>query len=158
MVRDLFFAAIEKHNTNKTFRDDLWNKVSQRYSGFGRHYHTLAHLEQLATELIPFKNNFSCWETLLFALVYHDFFYNIFSNDNEEKSARYMVHVLRQTSFPETEILKCREFVMATRKHELADNPEINLFTDADLSILGAHADNYLDYISRIRKEYFCIS
>lgn len=43
--------------------------------------------------------------------------------------------------------------IIATKRHEAADY-ETNLFTDADLSILGSDNDTYHQYLRNIRREY----
>lgn len=50
-------------------------------------------------------------------------------------------------------MLKCQALILATKKHEPADY-ETNLFTDADLSILGSDPGTYNRYLKNIRKEY----
>jgi predicted metal-dependent HD superfamily phosphohydrolase len=42
---------------------------------------------------------------------------------------------------------------MATKRHEPSDD-EIDLFTDADLSILGSSPDVYQLYSQQVRQEY----
>lgn len=48
----------------------------------------------------------------------------------------------------------CRQQILATAGHLVSDNSDVNYFTDADLSILGASLSGYLDYAAAIRKEY----
>jgi predicted metal-dependent HD superfamily phosphohydrolase len=47
-----------------------------------------------------------------------------------------------------------RAHILATKAHVMSANHDSNLFTDADLSILGAPADEYMQYTGQIRKEY----
>ena len=43
---------------------------------------------------------------------------------------------------------------MTTKYHQPSDNSDTNFLIDADLSILGAEARQYLEYTKQIRKEY----
>jgi predicted metal-dependent HD superfamily phosphohydrolase len=135
------------HNTG------LWTEVALAYTVKGRYYHTLAHLNQLLTELNPYQSQFRCWNTVVFAIAYHDFVYKSTRKDNEEKSALVAGARLRQLDFPEPETKRCVEFILATKQHESV-NREIDLFTDADLAILGATPERYQIYTAEIRKEY----
>lgn len=136
-----------KRNSN------LWTDVVQAYTSKGRHYHTLVHLNHLITELKSFQNQFTCWETLVFAIAYHDFVYKATVRDNEEQSAKVAEARLTEIDFPVLEIARCVEFILATKKHEPV-NREVDLFTDADLAILGATPKRYQQYTTEIRKEY----
>jgi predicted metal-dependent HD superfamily phosphohydrolase len=48
---------------------------------------------------------------------------------------------------------QCVKLILATQKHEPAGE-EVNLFTDADLSVLGAEPESYKLYATQVRKEY----
>ena len=49
---------------------------------------------------------------------------------------------------------KCTNIILATKKHLWNEDNDLNLFTDADLSILGADWNDYETYLKQIRKEY----
>jgi predicted metal-dependent HD superfamily phosphohydrolase len=44
--------------------------------------------------------------------------------------------------------------IIATNGHEVSQNVDVNYFTDADLSILGAPPAEYEQYTKDVRKEY----
>ncbi|WP_336517694.1 hypothetical protein [Pollutibacter soli] len=62
--------------------------------------------------------------------------------------------MLKQTSLSEDQRQKCVHLILATKKHEPDPDEDTNLFTDADLAILGADEDAYLHYAVQIREEY----
>ncbi|MBX2914158.1 MAG: hypothetical protein KF856_02685 [Cyclobacteriaceae bacterium] len=146
-----FQNVIVDHNPN--VGQDLFPEIEKAYTHHSRHYHTLAHLDQLVSELKPLRDQFSCWPTVVFAIAYHDFVYNATRKDNEEKSAAFAAARLKQIAFPESEIERCLAFINATKKHQPV-NREVDLFTDADLSILGATPGRYQNYAAEVRKEY----
>lgn len=141
-------------NYNPKVGQDLYAEIQKAYSHRSRHYHTLAHLDQLVTELKPLRDQFSCWATVVFAIAYHDFVYDAIRKDNEERSAAVAAARLKQIAFSEAETERCLVFINATKKHEPV-NREVDLFTDADLSILGAVPERYQQYTIEIRKEYY---
>lgn len=153
MIQGSFIDAVLKYCPNRDRADNRWTEVKTRYSEADRYYHTLVHLENLLGELTPHKQSFTNWDTLVFALAYHDIIYNSLRADNEAKSAEVAVKRLTEINFPEHEIDRCEQMILATKKHEAAD-AETNLFTDADLSILGADPETYRTYTQQIRREY----
>lgn len=79
--------------------------------------------------------------------------YNTLKSNNEEKSADLAVKRLASIAFHESGRMQCQKLILATKKHEFADD-ETNLFTDADLAILGADPYVYKTYTEQIRREY----
>jgi predicted metal-dependent HD superfamily phosphohydrolase len=155
MVKSLFIHAIDKYSNDRVLKHRLWKDIESRYSGFGRHYHTLAHLEHLANELFQHREKFINLDTIVFSIVYHDVIYNTLKKNNEVRSANYAKKNLSKISFPANQTDRCMSMILATKTHSITDDPEINLFMDADLSILGADQETYIIYTQQTRKEYF---
>jgi predicted metal-dependent HD superfamily phosphohydrolase len=153
MMKESFINSIKKFISDEGNQIIRWNEIEKNYSKSNRYYHNLTHLDNLLAELSPFKNRFSNWDVNVFAIVYHDIIYNTLKSDNEEKSAELAVKRLKEISFPENLIAQCKTIILATKKHEMADE-ETNLITDADLSILGSEPNAYKLYTQQIRKEY----
>jgi len=114
----------------------------------------LLNLEKLIDELNTCKHLIADWDTLLFSVFYHDIIYNVLKSNNEEKSADLAVKRLSAINFPKDKINTCREQIIATKSHLASINKDTNLFTDADLSILGQPTDLYVQYCAQIRNEY----
>ncbi len=153
MLRESFFATVGKYSSDEELNSRLWREVELNYGKSNRHYHTLVHLNNLFSELINFKDKFTDWDSVIFAVVYHDIIYNTLKSNNEEKSAVFAATILTKLEVPRTTILLCEKFILATKRHESVDL-ETDLFTDADLSVLGLNADSYKSYAAQIRKEY----
>jgi len=150
----LYFKDVVKNYTKDTiviYR--LWEDVADHYSEVARHYHTIKHLEVLTNELMEVKEQLSNWNLVVFAIAFHDIIYNPLKNDNEEKSADHAAKLLFGLLDGQS-LERCRYMIIATKKHELNDDADINYFIDADLSILGASSDKYQIYTKQIRKEY----
>jgi predicted metal-dependent HD superfamily phosphohydrolase len=90
----------------------------------------------------------------LFSLFYHDIIYNTTAKDNEEKSADTAAKVLKSIGYPEEKIIACQKQILATKSHIATGDNDTDLFTDADLSILGYPPEAYNIYTIQVRKEY----
>lgn len=155
MALNQTFLALALHYTDDIgLAETLWEEIQKSYSGQERHYHTLSHLEQVFRQLSEVQAQIQDWDALLFSLFYHDIIYDPSGSDNEEKSAALARERLQALSFPPERTARCVAHILATKGHEKSDDPDTNLFTDADLSVLGQSQKAYADYSQRIRKEY----
>lgn len=152
-IKDAFAESFKNYSSDQVRFNSMLKEVEKNYSDSGRYYHTLTHLGDLLQKLYPYRNKFASWDVVVFAIVYHDIIYKTTSSNNEEKSADLAMQRLTDIGFPDHLKSVCRQFILATKKHEPADF-ETNLFTDADLSILGAEPEVYKKYYSQIRREY----
>ncbi len=153
MIKEEFFNAVNAYSSTPDNASKLWQEVEAQYAERSRHYHTMAHIENVANDLLSVKVSFKNWHVVVFAVVYHDIIYKTTKTNNEEKSADLAAQRLKRIGFPSELIMRCRDFIMATKRHEPVDD-EIDLFTDADLSILGSTADSYRLYTEQVRREY----
>jgi predicted metal-dependent HD superfamily phosphohydrolase len=150
MLKQIFTHLIQ----NSPASEKLWSEIEKNYSLPARHYHTLNHLENLYAQLSAVRNEIQDWETVLFALFYHDIIYKVLRKDNEERSAALAVKRLNVIGLDAEKISKCEQIILATKTHTLSNDNDTNLFTDADLSVLGMSFEIYTDYYQKIRKEY----
>ncbi|GAA4324941.1 hypothetical protein [Flaviaesturariibacter amylovorans] len=150
MFRTLFFRTLPGLSLQP---ESLWHELEAAYQEPQRHYHTLAHLDALAEVLAPLWTEVDDAATLVLAIAYHDAVYDPARPDNEERSAE--LAAARTDGFlaaPQQQRL--RRHILATKAHQPAGDPDTDLFTDADLSILGAPADSYDRYAADVRAEY----
>ena len=154
MLQDTFYSLPGLSNATSAVRQSLWNEIENSYSKKGRHYHNLSHLENLLALLQEVKPEVADWDTLMYSMFYHDIEYNVLRHDNEEKSAEIAVERMLQLQLPTAMAEKCRLHIIATKQHLFNPNQDTNLFTDADLAILGSSPDTYAGYAEAVRKEY----
>jgi predicted metal-dependent HD superfamily phosphohydrolase len=154
LLDQLFKSTVLLYTADQNRSESLWSEILKNYSEKKRHYHTLSHLENLWTELMAVKNLISDRDVVVFALFYHDLVYKSTASDNEEKSAARAKERLQQISFPQLKINKCADLILATKGHTISGDSDTNLFTDADLSILGKPWTLYEEYFRNVRKEY----
>jgi predicted metal-dependent HD superfamily phosphohydrolase len=154
MLTQLFLQLTGRYTKDAALANNLWLEIFTMYSEPARHYHTVTHLEKLLKELNEVKTEIEDWDTMLFALYYHDAVYKSTSGTNEEDSAKLACKRLKEIGFPDEKIKRCSEMILATKSHNISLSPDTNYFTDADLSILGKSWQTYRDYIQQVREEY----
>lgn len=154
MLKAIFISLINKYSPTEAVSEELWNDIEKHYSSPKRYYHNLQHLENMYLQIEICRAQISDWDTLLFSLFYHDIIYKAVSKENEEKSALAAIKALTSINYPKEKIRLCGEQILATKNHRLNPDNDTNLFTDADLSILGSDWDSYFEYSKQVRKEY----
>jgi predicted metal-dependent HD superfamily phosphohydrolase len=154
MLNQVFLTLTQNYTTNNRLANDIWTEIETSYSTKKRHYHTLAHLENLLMQLTTIKDQIKNWDTVVFTLFYHDIVYNSLKKDNEEKSAELAESRLKSIAVPQPIIDNCKAQILATKQHLPSHDADTNYFTDADLSILGSDWETYLAYSKQVRKEY----
>jgi predicted metal-dependent HD superfamily phosphohydrolase len=152
-LRDCFIKLCARYNTGVN-ASALWDDIREKYSGPKRHYHNLDHLGVMLDQLESCHDLVHDWDCILFALFYHDYVYKSSRNDNEERSSEEARKKLFLLQMPPSKITFVSDAILATKSHHLNINNDINLFTDADLSILGSSRDAYDQYTNLVRKEY----
>lgn len=154
MLKEIFTKLVVKYCRNEIIAEQLWAEMEAAYASSGRYYHNLSHLQAVYEELKEQENLVEDINAMLFALFYHDFVYDPLKSDNELQSANFAKQRLQQIGCPQTIIDKCYLLIMATKGHDRVDDNDINMFTDADISILGKDWETYFAYSQSIRKEY----
>lgn len=153
-LKDRFYDLFGKITDNETLIDEYWKELVTFYSNRKRIYHNLEHLENLFKELEPLRSEITDWEVVSLSVFYHDIIYNVRKQDNEEQSAALAVERLTTLGYDSEKIDRCKTQITATKSHEITTDEDANLFTDADLSILGKDWKTYETYLKAIRKEY----
>lgn len=154
MLKEIFSSLLLNYTKDYNLINQWWSEVEENHSNKTRHYHTLAHLENLIIQLKEVKDKINNWETVLFTVFYHDIVYNPLKSNNEEQSANYAEQRMHQLSVPTERIAACKAQILATKAHMNNSESDTNYFTDADLSILGQSWEAYKAYFQQVRKEY----
>lgn len=154
MIEDLFREIAARYVPDTGEVNALWAEIRKAYTARGRHYHTLSHLEALAGLLQGVREHISHWDTVVLAICYHDIVYSARRQDNEARSAVIAGKRLTAFQYPADETALCERLILATKGHSTDPDGDVNYFTDADLSVLGAAPDVYAAYARSIRKEY----
>lgn len=128
----------------------LW----EEYNHQDRAYHNIKHIAALLKEMKACKTLIEDSDSFFFAIWFHDVVYKVLRDNNEELSALEAKKYLSESSFSEERIEKVMRWIRATGRHDGGEENDLNLFLDADLSILGASTENYMHYAAQVRKEY----
>ncbi len=153
-LKDIFLALAGQCPTDPQLPLRCWQEIEAAYQQQNRHYHTLAHLQDLQEQLEAAREYIRDYDALQWALFYHDIVYNPLRRNNEEKSAELAAQRMAELQVAPGIIHTTRAAILATKAHEPHQQDDINIFTDADLSVLGRPWEDYLDYTEQIRSEY----
>ncbi|EMS87125.1 HD domain-containing protein [Leptospira noguchii] len=153
-LKQTFIKILSQYSENVQIIKTLWQEIEDHYREPHRYYHNLNHIKVLYYTLQETRDIIQDWDSILLTMYYHDVIYDVSKNDNEEKSASLAEKRLHSISFPEKKISNCKSQILATKAHLQSNDPDTNLFTDADLSILGQDWNIYSKYYKNIRMEY----
>jgi predicted metal-dependent HD superfamily phosphohydrolase len=154
MLEEVFKELLTHHAVVSLMQEKFWKEIQKHYSQSNRHYHNLNHLQNMLSELEAVRHLIQDWDITLFALFYHDIIYKATSKKNEEESAELAKMRLQEIKYPTQKIEQCIRMIGATKHHTITGDTDTDLFTDADLSILGAAPASYQRYAAQVRKEY----
>lgn len=138
----------------QAFGEMLVDKVRRRYEGRDSKHHTFGHV----TDMLAFAatREPGDWKVVAGAILYHDIVYHPEAEPgwNEQQSAWLAKEELAPYLTPE-QLEKVVEYILATAEHEMTvDDPDLALFLDADMAVLGAEPETYDRYAANIREEY----
>jgi predicted metal-dependent HD superfamily phosphohydrolase len=121
------------------------------YSGTGRYYHNLKHIEDCLAALEGVSGlSERDREILSDAIWWHDVVYDATRSDNEELSAR----LAEQNVTPERRE-EVGRLIRLTKSHRVEPGDRLGaVMISIDLSILGAEQPAYDTYAAAIRREY----
>ncbi|GAB3200112.1 putative metal-dependent HD superfamily phosphohydrolase [Pontibacter aydingkolensis] len=143
-----------KYTTDTTLVNNLWEELEKAYTSKSRHYHNLDHLAYMLELAEKYKHDAIKYESLQFAIFYHDIFYSPTRSDNEEKSAELAAKKLAKIGLNTNDIASIKEMIVATKAHQEHPDVTTNFLLDLDLAILGAGWQKYNVYRQAVRKEY----
>lgn len=147
-----FRAVVNNFSKDEQQVAACWHELETAYNSPGRYYHTLRHIEQMLTALDEVKEACADPESIQLAIFYHDIVYNAQRKDNEARSAVIARKRLAALGFKRTG--KVAALILATQKHQRADDKDTNYLLDLDLNILGAIWPLYRGYAQQVRSEY----
>lgn len=153
-LRERFTKGCLQFADDHQLIEDLWAELEKKYTEKGRHYHNLAHLESMFSELDTVKDKITDFSAVSFSVFYHDAFYNATSKKNEEKSAEMAVLRLDKLGLSQSVLQKVSGQILATKAHHECGDRDTDYLLDADLSVLGKSFETYMEYTKKIRKEY----
>ena len=149
-----FLSLVGRYAKDETRAISLWQEIEEVYNHPNRYYHNLSHLEQVYWGIRESKKIITDWDSILFAMYYHDIIYKVPGGDNEEKSAQLATQRMKSIGVPDNTISKCYEWILATKHYQPSKDNDCNLLLDSDMAILGHVSWHYETYRQNIRKEF----
>ncbi|MEN3292899.1 MAG: hypothetical protein V7642_2152 [Burkholderiales bacterium] len=150
-------ALTESVAAEKAASDAIWDALVRNYSEPHRAYHNLSHIKAMLRHADACRDPIHSAATVEFAIWFHDVIYDTRAKDNEQRSAAFARDAMRSMGIDE-KLRACVEAcILATQKHEPAPAPgvpDLPLFLDLDLAILGTSEAVYRQYSEAIRTEY----
>src|SRR5258706_16074366 len=129
-LRDLFLNFSANNDLIAEQSEFIISKYSERH----RLYHNLSHVKALLLQAESLKRNFADFETIQFAIWFHDVIYNPKRTDNEIESAKLATEVLEKLRVAKDKIERVEQMILATQNHEARDlDFDGKLFLDLDL-------------------------
>jgi predicted metal-dependent HD superfamily phosphohydrolase len=129
--------------------EGAFDDLVRRHAQPRRHYHGIGHVAQVIDWLAQEDAD----PELVIAGWFHDAVLVPGRKDNEQRSARLAVNVLRHAGVDTGRIERVEAAILATANHA-STREDIVLLLDADLSILGAPSTEYRRYAAGVRREY----
>ena len=141
---------------------ELLADLRARYDEPQRYYHDWSHIEAMLDHWIDRRDALVDEDAVLFAILYHDAIYDPRANDDEERSARLLANA--RAPLTVSGRLRAEAAIRATKGHVVSDEvdsrdrPDVALFLDMDLAILGATRERFDRYEAQVRREYAHVS
>jgi pantetheine-phosphate adenylyltransferase len=124
----------------------MWNESH-------RHYHTQNHLLDLINKINEIKSDISQkeYEKLIITSLFHDIVYDPMRNDNEEKSAQFLMDSC--VNKDDNDILHIKQMILDTKTHESNDKLS-RIFCEMDMSVVEGDFEGLLEWEKGISAEY----
>lgn len=128
--------------------------IRQRYAEEHRKYHTWPHIEDCLRHFDAARHLAQNPDAVEMAILLHDIIYDPQRNDNEKRSAEFMLTISSIAGIDERFALRVSEIIEATvhTGHEI--NPDNQLACDIDLASLGYAWYAFAVAGEHIREEY----
>ena len=147
------FTSALSNYTSSSQLGSLWNQLAKAYGTPFRKYHNLNHLEEIFSYYDHYHHLIQNKETVVLAIFYHDFVYEVWKKNNEEESAKKAIELLQSINFPSVLLQSIEDLIICTKNHTGLSSDQ-NFMIDFDLAILGQSESVYKNYTQQIRKEY----
>lgn len=152
---------ISKYTDDIILTIKLYSEIIIQYSDKNRFYHTINHILEMIDLFKIYKKNLTNKNSVLFAIIYHDYFYDVRKIDNEKKSAIFSNKRLEAIKAPKEIKKNVYNLIISSKNHDLKlfENNSLlendaKYFLDFDREILGTDKSVYKEYMQFIKKEY----
>lgn len=131
----------------------IYHELIAVYSEKQRAYHTVQHLYECLSLMEAVQYELNDPYAVALALWFHDAVYDPKAKDNELKSVELFEQAMAQDLSSDT-LEKIKRWILATQKHALTDETDLQFLLDIDLAILAATPERFIQYEQQIQQEY----
>ncbi|UQX90242.1 hypothetical protein M6D93_09640 [Jatrophihabitans telluris] len=138
-------------------------ELTDRYREADRHYHGLAHIEQVLRDVLDLAHQTGIGPDsgaeLVLAACGHDVVYDGRPGADEAASAEWARAALRIAGVGAGSVARVGDLILATTDHDPDPLDTVALILmDADLAVLAAEEPDYERYRTAVRREYAHVS
>jgi predicted metal-dependent HD superfamily phosphohydrolase len=134
-----------------------YGRVIRGWSSWGRHYHTMGHLEACLKEFDQVRDLAVNASEVELALWFHDVVYRTWVSNTEVRSAALAAEIMGRGGAESAAVERVNAAIMATQHQGPEPNGDAALVVDIDLSILGTPEDVYQEFERNVRREYWWV-
>lgn len=148
--KNILETLLKKYKINLSIDTllDMWNEIH-------RSYHSESHLVDLIHMIFDDKELYTEreFELLLLTALFHDCIYDPERNDNEEKSAQFLIN---NTIIVTNDIWKIHQMILDTKEHMVSEFDDFlsEQFISYDMNITTRDIDSLIEWERGIREEY----
>ena len=136
----------------------VFQKLKELYSEPQRKYHNTNHIHQCLEQFEYARHLPNDSEAVEMAIWFHDAIYDPKSSNNEMRSAKFALNVLRLGKLHDSFNMKVSALIMHTRHLNPPIDIDAQILVDIDLSSLGKPWGNFVLNSKHIREEYSHVS
>jgi predicted metal-dependent HD superfamily phosphohydrolase len=155
-----WYELASKYTNDSDLVSQYYSEIEKKYSSSNRFYHNLGHIKSMLLEVKKFQNEINDYDSVLFAIWFHDIIYEPNNTDNEEKSAECSRAFLNNLDYEKNRINKVIDLILRTKDHSnqiLNEDLDAQIFLDCDIIIFASERKDYLNYAKSVRNEYSSI-
>lgn len=147
-------TPLERHAPPLDLEPGWAEDIVTRYSGPGRHYHTVQHLEEMldAWAEVRWDDPAAAWVAVLL----HDAVYVVGAQDNEARSAMLVDGWVERFVRGDVDRDRVRRLILETARHGQHHGLDHDTarFVDCDMAILASSPSRFDEYEEQVRKEW----
>lgn len=132
----------------------VFQKLKELYNELQRKYHNANHIRQCLEQFEYVRHLPNDPEAVEMAIWFHDAIYDPKSSNNEIRSAKFALNVLRLGKLHDSFNMKVSALIMHTRHLRSPRDIDAQILVDIDLSSLGKPWDEFALDSYRIRLEH----
>ncbi|MBI1286250.1 MAG: hypothetical protein GC178_01615 [Flavobacteriales bacterium] len=156
-IEKTWFQLTKSYNSDPRSAQKWFDKIVGDLTAPDRHYHNLSHVEHLLLLIEKHEAEISNQEALQLAAFFHDLIYIAGSSSNERHSADQAILAMAELGIPKETRASVVRMILATKLHKVEakdESPDLLLFLDMDLAVLGSAGSQYDAYCKAVELEF----